>query len=42
MTKRTLSIGPLILRETDRSSDLDWDETEAKSGKDASVDDESE
>ena len=25
VTKRTLSIGPFILRETDRSADLDWD-----------------
>ena len=25
VTKRTLSIGPFILRETDRSVDLDWD-----------------
>jgi hypothetical protein len=28
VTKRTLSIGPFILRETDRSSDLDWDDGE--------------
>ncbi len=28
VTKRTLSIGPFILRETDRSSDLDWNEGE--------------
>ena len=32
VTKRTLSIGPFILRETDRSRDLDWGETDAKSG----------
>jgi hypothetical protein len=32
VTKRTLSIGPFILRETDRSRDLDWGETEKKSG----------
>jgi hypothetical protein len=25
ITKRTLSIGPFILRETDRSADVDWD-----------------
>ncbi|MFB6085957.1 MAG: hypothetical protein ABEJ84_04000 [Halodesulfurarchaeum sp.] len=31
LTKRTLSIGPFILRETDRSRDLDWGETETKS-----------
>lgn len=27
VTKRTLSIGPFILRETDRSRDFDWDQT---------------
>ncbi len=27
VAKRTLSIGPFVLRETDRSSDLDWDGT---------------
>ncbi|MFB6078840.1 MAG: hypothetical protein ABEJ80_07680 [Halarchaeum sp.] len=26
VTKRTLSIGPFVLRETDRSRDLDWDD----------------
>jgi hypothetical protein len=26
VTKRTLSIGPFILRETDRTTDLDWDD----------------
>ncbi|GAB3691973.1 hypothetical protein GCM10028857_29990 [Salinarchaeum chitinilyticum] len=41
VTKRTLSIGPFILRETDRSRDLDWGDTEAKSGENAD-DDESE
>jgi hypothetical protein len=35
VTKRTLSIGPFILRETDRSRDLDWGETELKSGENA-------
>ncbi|MFB6089593.1 MAG: hypothetical protein ABEJ97_00915 [Halobellus sp.] len=39
VTKRTLSIGPFILRETDRSRDLDWGETEPKSGGNAGVDD---
>ncbi|MFC7201569.1 hypothetical protein [Halospeciosus flavus] len=29
VTKRTLSIGPFILRETDRSQSFDWGETEA-------------
>ncbi|WP_336328195.1 hypothetical protein [Halovenus sp. HT40] len=42
VTKRTLSIGPFILRETDRSRDLDWGETEAKNGEDADVGDGSE
>jgi hypothetical protein len=37
VTKRTLSIGPFILRETDRSRDLNWGETEAKSGENAGV-----
>jgi len=37
VTKRTLSIGPFILRETDRSHDLDWGETEAKSGESPGV-----
>lgn len=32
VAKRTLSIGPFILRETDRSRELDWGETEPKSG----------
>jgi hypothetical protein len=32
IAKRTLSIGPFILRETDRSRDLDWGEAEPKSG----------
>ena len=32
VTKRTLSIGPFILRETDQSRDLDWGELETKSG----------
>ncbi|WP_267644065.1 hypothetical protein [Haloarchaeobius amylolyticus] len=41
VTKRTLSIGPFILRETDRSRDLDWGETEAKSGESAGVGNES-
>ncbi|QLC32982.1 hypothetical protein EFA46_001750 [Halarchaeum sp. CBA1220] len=40
VTKRTLSIGPFILRETDRSRSLDWGETEATSGEHAGVDDE--
>jgi hypothetical protein len=31
VAKRTLSIGPFILRETDRSRELDWGETEPKS-----------
>lgn len=39
VTKRTLSIGPFILRETDRSRSLDWGETEAKNGERAGVDD---
>jgi hypothetical protein len=39
VAKRTLSIGPFILRETDRSNDLDWDETEAKSGENVGVGD---
>ena len=30
VAKRTLSIGPFILRETDRSSDLDWDGTKSE------------
>jgi hypothetical protein len=42
VTKRTLSIGPFILRKTDRSRDLDWGETEPKSGVNAGIDDESE
>ena len=42
VTKRTLSIGPFILRETDRSRDLDWGETETKSGESAGIDDEGE
>ena len=42
VTKRTLSIGPFILRKTDRSSDLDWDETEGKRVENAGVDDERE
>lgn len=42
VTMRTLSIGPFILRETDRSRDLDWGDTEAKSGENAGIDDESE
>lgn len=41
LTKRTLSIGPFILRETDRSRDLNWDDTEAKTGGSAGVGDES-
>lgn len=32
IAKRTLSIGPFILRETDRSQELNWGETEQKSG----------
>jgi hypothetical protein len=31
ITKRTLSVGPFILRETDRSRELDWGEPEPKS-----------
>jgi hypothetical protein len=42
VTKRTLSIGPFILRETDRSRDLDWGETKAKSGENSGVGDKSE
>jgi hypothetical protein len=42
LAKRTLSIGPFILRETDRSRDLDWGDTEAKSGESAGVGNESE
>ncbi|QDX40696.1 hypothetical protein [Salarchaeum sp. JOR-1] len=41
VTKRTLSIGPFILRETDRSRNLDWGEREAKSGDQAGVSDDS-
>ena len=32
IAKRTLSIGPFILREPDRSQELNWGETEQKSG----------
>ncbi|MEZ3144268.1 hypothetical protein [Halobaculum sp. MBLA0143] len=39
VTKRTLSIGPFVLRETDQSRDLDWGEPEAKSGANAGDDD---
>ncbi len=39
VTKRTLSIGPFILRETDRSRDLDWGETEATSGESPGIED---
>ncbi|MFB6084776.1 MAG: hypothetical protein ABEJ94_11095 [Halorientalis sp.] len=39
VTKRTLAIGPFVLRETDRERDLDWGETEAKSGDSPGVDD---
>jgi hypothetical protein len=42
VAKRTLSIGPFILRETDRSRDFDWGETETRSGENAGVGDESE
>ncbi|WP_436907490.1 hypothetical protein [Halosimplex marinum] len=42
VTKRTLSIGPFILRETDRSRDLDWGEPETKSDESADVGDEGE
>lgn len=42
VAKRTLSIGPFILRETDRSRDLDWGETETRSGENAGVGDEGE
>ncbi|WP_313691618.1 hypothetical protein [Halorarum halobium] len=42
VTKRTLSIGPFILRETDWSRDLDWGEPEAKSEENAGVGDEGE
>ena len=38
VTKRTLAIGPFVLRETDRERDLDWGETEAKSGDSAGLD----
>ena len=34
VAKRTLSVGPFILRETDRSRDLEWGDTEAKVGTD--------
>jgi hypothetical protein len=37
VAKRTLSIGPFILRETDRSRDLDWGDPETKSGENAGV-----
>ncbi|GGN07474.1 hypothetical protein [Halarchaeum nitratireducens] len=39
VTKRTLSIGPFILRETDRSHDLDWDETGSAGGERREVED---
>jgi hypothetical protein len=42
VAKRTLSIGPFILRETDRSSDLNWGTTETKSGENTGVGDEGE
>jgi hypothetical protein len=42
VAKRTLAIGPFILRETNLSNDLDWDETEGKSGESTGVGDESE
>lgn len=32
ITKRTLSIGPFILRKADRSQELDWGETEPQDG----------
>jgi len=40
VAKRTLSIGPFILRETDRSSDLDRGETETDRGETAATGDE--
>ena len=40
VAKRTLSIGPFILRQTDRSSDLDWAETETQTGDGADISDE--
>jgi hypothetical protein len=40
VAKRTLSIGPFILRETDRSRNLDWAETEAKSAENEGTGDE--
>jgi hypothetical protein len=39
VTKRTLSIGPFILRETDRSRDLDWGETGLKSAENSGISD---
>ena len=39
VAKRTLSIGPFTLRETDRSRNLDWGGTEAKSGENAGIGD---
>ncbi len=39
VTKRTLAIGPFVLRETDRERDLDWGDTETKSGDSAGIDD---
>ena len=40
VAKRTLSIGPFILRETGRSRDLNWGETKARGGENSSVGDE--
>ena len=42
VAKRTLSIGPFILRETNRSNELDWGDTDAKNGESTDVGDESE
>jgi len=40
VAKRTLSIGPFILRETDRSRDLDWSDSETARSRDAGGEDE--
>jgi len=37
VAKRTLSIGPFILRETDRSRDLDWSDSETAGSRDGAV-----
>jgi hypothetical protein len=37
VAKRTLSIGPFILRETDRSRDPDWGVTDTRSGENTAV-----